>query len=331
MALRYTQNEGTVYLFGAGASAQYLPVALQMREDIERTVHKLVSLKSKQKNLIVGDKPLFEYFDFAENHLKFLLNESRRFPTIDSFAKALTIQKDFNKLRILKFSLSLYFCLKQNNVNVDKRYLHFLSMVVNDFKLDNRYKLFSWNYDFQMELSLSILYNLRVFHQCKSVLNVLTCKENINDLSKSFYFKLNGTAGFYDNFGTNDHYISRDLNDSLDTSISELLIMYYNSYLNLDYESSLNFAWENSIKTDILNNISYSVQNAKNLVIIGYSFPAYNRTIDKELLKMISPTTKTFIQCKDANDEIEIELKRDFNLKDITKIQQSHTFFNPEI
>lgn len=324
------QEIETVFLLGAGASAEYLPIANEMRDDIRSQMDKIVLKKTNSNNFLLDNVPTNTYFEFAYNHLKFLYNESYRFPTIDSLAIALSLRNDQEGIRKLKYALSLYFSLKQHTANVDKRYLQFLPLILNGQKINNKFRILTWNYDYQLELSLCIILNLQTYNQSKSILNLITPPGSNSAATKPFFFKLNGTAGFIDDFGSNFHFIKDKFTDANDNYSLDSFIEYHNSFNNKNHQSSLNFAWEKSIKNDFLEGLNHNAKNAKNLVIIGYSFPQFNREIDKRLLNELK-NTDVYIQCKNDNEEIEGLLKREFNINRITKINQTKSFYIPRI
>ncbi len=63
----------------------------------------------------------------------------------------------------------------------------------------------------------------------------------------------------------------------------------YNSLLKYswDYETEVNNARKRA--KDLINNTDH-------LIIIGYSFPIYNRVVDKEIFSAIMPNTKITLQ-----------------------------------
>lgn len=52
--------------------------------------------------------------------------------------------------------------------------------------------------------------------------------------------------------------------------------------------SDLHFSWERSIGDIISDDTVQSIQESKYLVVIGYSFPYFNRVIDNEILRMMT-------------------------------------------
>lgn len=64
----------------------------------------------------------------------------------------------------------------------------------------------------------------------------------------------------------------------------------------------LNFAWEEAFSKDLLENmIPKLVQDTTTLVVIGYSFPYFNRKIDRAIIEKMSHLKNIYIQDKYPN------------------------------
>ena len=66
----------------------------------------------------------------------------------------------------------------------------------------------------------------------------------------------------------------------------------------------MSFAWEHQTESPFFNHLKAAVKNTEILVVIGYSFPFFNRDIDKLILKefMGSSLKKVYFQAPDAED-----------------------------
>lgn len=105
--------------------------------------------------------------------------------------------------------------------------------------------------------------------------------------------------------------------------------------------SNLSFAWENYAERE-LQKTNQSFQFARKicnktdiLVIIGYSFPIFNRTIDKELFNEMTQLERVYVQT-DQFDKIGSILQNDFMKplgfkidKEITNVGFTDQFFIP--
>ena len=90
---------------------------------------------------------------------------------------------------------------------------------------------------------------------------------------------------------------------------------------------SLSFAWEPSYKEeyDIVKLASQATKKTSILVVIGYSFPFFNREIDREILANMSNLKKIYYQDMYASDlmvRLQSVLNRSIEIVHITEFKQ---------
>ena len=98
-----------------------------------------------------------------------------------------------------------------------------------------------------------------------------------------------------------------------------------------DFKTALKFSWED----DSLNTIKEAIESTHNtdiLVVIGYSFPFFNRAVDREIIREMK-LKKVYIQ-NESNDINRVRtgflsIKPDMNPKDIVDITDTSQFFLP--
>ena len=317
-----------VYLLGAGASARALPVISDMNSRMEKFLNHFIPFLVRQE---YGNTR-----DFSQLRSKFcdLLESAKKHSTIDTYAKKLFLQKNIDDLQLLKFFISTYLIYEQtlivppkaekfrNDENLywegegvlDSRYDSFLAAALYQYKdmllLNQKISILSWNYDYQLELSY------KDFSDC--TLNA--SRERLkffNDLPSATPYeckvvKLNGTADLVEtrsqgkiNGSTSLFPVSTD--QSRYSSIYKAL-MISDSILNGGNQesfSNIKFAWETEQDGDNSRKIEaakYIVQNASVLVIIGYSFPVFNRVIDKEIFSN-NQFQRIYFQCLEHESE----------------------------
>ena len=238
--------------------------------------------------------------------LDWVQKESSCHSTIDTFAKKLWLQKKDADYERLKRTISAYFLLEQVENEVDKRYDSFFASIlgrdVSDFPLN--ISILSWNYDCQLELAYS-----RFIDQL-----------NIDEIEQSLQFshktlgsgsrpcegfnvvKLNGSAVFWDKTSSQivnpfqvlsgEDYRYKGV-DARDTVAS----IYADAKNNVN---ALSFAWEKADER-FTKRIRESVKDATILVVIGYSFPFFNRAIDRLIFGSLPYLRKVYIQDKDPD------------------------------
>lgn len=223
---------------------------------------------------------------------------------IPSFAKG---EYTFVKKKELRYD-SFFAALLENKDN-------------NSLKMPNNIKFLSWNYDQQFELGLKNYVGASLNH-LKTFFQVIPNKNTAESISSSVYdknrftcVKLNGTASFL-----NPTIISENntasVFDYYDPKLgnSELLghmLKEYDTIRMLNngkhLEESLlhlNFSWESDKSfsgkyPSYYSHKSAAIEIAKEteyLVIIGYSFPVFNRAADRELIDKMTKLKKIYIQ-----------------------------------
>ena len=313
-----------IYLIGAGASygqrgknkmgeilpgyiERGLPVVNQLEPAIEWYCKKLQKTGPEGALVDKSDYP------FLYEELKWLKEKCQTYPTIDTYAKKLTVTGDWSELYRLKNALSSFFVLIQSHQKRDLRYDGFIASIIqDDGSLPNNISVLSWNYDYQME------YVLQDFSPVKTnILHIwqkqgITCKGlgSFIDNSRFNCVKLNGTAMF-------STIRENQLIDPSSYDPSRIEKWYKDDFCS--WKSNISFAWE---KDDLfIESIIPLVKDTTTLVVIGYSFPYVNRAIDRKLIQSMETLKTVYIQDKVASDVQQSfeTLLSDYQLKGYTK------------
>lgn len=299
------------YLFGAGASAQCIPVVNGMAEDIKKLIVELSRYTIGNFLTFPGDNDDADQLNKAINVLSPLVDICENYYSIDTYAKKLflTDERAFKKL---KLDLCLYFTLRQIVTKPDKRYDNFFSSIINTKDaLPSKIKVISWNYDFQIEKSFSEFIDHDDFDELRSHLGMVSpadCKDYTKYYRRFNVIKLNGSA----RIETKDHkgYLFSSLSDETELLTREVTAKYFEIIARVNYTCDLKFAWEGVNNVHILEVARPELANITVLVIVGYSFPFFNREIDSEILKAMPSLRKIYIQ--DVNPRGIEETMRDF-------------------
>ena len=243
-------------------------------------------------------------FDNAKNilisELEWLAKESSKHATIDTFAKKLYLtnkESDFYKVEKL---LSIYFVVEQHINRPDNRYDTFLaSVLTKELMLPNDIAVLTWNYDSQFEVAYREYneHNPRKIGMCSEYGNEYrTC-------SNPQIFKLNGTASFMELKPVGE-WCNSDA-ESISTLPIDVLL---NKYLSNGNHSMLTFAWDNSRVEGSENSkwfweqLQRKISDAECLIVIGYTFPYFNREVDRRLFEMMPRLRQIYIQAPNAID-----------------------------
>lgn len=274
------------------------------------------------------------------NDLNKLKNESDRFASIDTYAKMLFLSRDVDfqerndAFQSIKSLIDVFICTQQFMRGVDKRYDLFLASILEGGKGRPIYfppgiRIITWNYDFQFEMALknyfgANLSEIRSKFLTNQSINQEIRKGNIdidddeyliNRLDNFVLIRLNGVSGAYygegfisDHFNLNDFKTDSTEYQHADIFTKTVLTKYYNNKLKRDTFTAIKFAWEliddAHNKSDVTLRLAEQVIRETDIVVvIGYSFPTFNRQIDKFLLRNLKEKSKIFIQIPSAEYE----------------------------
>ncbi len=293
------------YLFGAGASANALPVVKNLPKRITELATEIGNkeLSSGPFTLIPDGETKRTY---QENLLKDLLwlADSSKGTTVDDFAKRLESNKE--DLKRLKISLSMFFIFEQARISIDMRYDEFINSTLNKNLLEfpENIKILTWNYDYQFEKAFS--------KYCGSH-NLIKIHEKLNVVSKSLQnkpgegfaiFKLNGTTAFAGR--DSSEHIESNTNITIDLYINDdaihNLVNYYAHIINPENKCSpyLSFSWEKD--ESIVDKSISCTRDTDTLVVIGYTFPDSNREVDRKIIGAMKNLRKVYFQDPDAEN-----------------------------
>ncbi|MBP5424202.1 MAG: hypothetical protein J6Y78_17345 [Paludibacteraceae bacterium] len=235
-----------------------------------------------------------------------LYKASMEHATIDTYAKKLILTRMENKFKRLKHVLSAFFVWVQLEGKVDTRYDTFLANIlqINDLNFPQEISIISWNYDSQFELAYKNFNpegSLPIYEK--------TVDGNFPPLNNyGRIFKVNGSANF------SDFNIVNFINKHDVKPIIQLIEYYGNLYadtseLGFQLHSHLSFAWETSEKQDqLMEAIKQTTKDTESIVVIGYSFPFFNREIDRKIFVGM-PNLKTIYIQDPYPDAVEQSLK----------------------
>lgn len=305
-------------------------------------------------------------YDFSPlgitTELKWLLEESKAHSSFDTLAKKYYLNGEYNKgLNRLKKILILYFFFEQwvnyggkndGYTITDLRYDNLMASLLekngDEIILKKNVKFITWNYDLQFEKSLVNFINKVNCINCikekfKIIPNHLTFdKKPEEEKLDQNIIKLNGNA-FADT--THDIYDFKKVVEIYDNqkyfeNLEDFFKDPNNSSFNLGTPMCyFNFAWEEPEKNllSTYKNKQWTVDVAKeimksadHLIIVGYSFPYLNRSIDSQLFEGCKPT-KITIQDLEPERVLERLKKINFNMieacKDHLFLEKASNYF----
>lgn len=311
----------TIYYLGAGASfgkrdeskniLEGLPIVSEIPsqfdefrefiykadipEDAIYTFHGYINVRGKD----LANEKLYML-----NAMDELRDRIQEHATIDTYARKLYLIGDKWTLDKLKCILSLFFIWEQLGHKTDNRYDTFLANVLEakTLTLPKDISILSWNYDSQIEIAYS---------SYRKNPDLTIYEKNIQGqwpqlTSNGRIFKVNGSATLADGS------VLQEIMNSKEIPIEAQLIHYYSyamsdtSQLGIQFKTHLSFAWEDSKNQKNMNDsIAATVKDAEQIVVIGYSFPFFNRETDRAIFDMMPNLKKIYVQDINADAVIQ--------------------------
>lgn len=304
------------YYFGAGASYGALPIVNQIPDRIENLIslmkrdeYKLNSEVSYKENNIARFSQLKIQELFIED-LEWLLSKTKNHASIDTFAEKLFITRQDEELKRLKNAFSVFLILEQSITKTNIRYDSFFASILKEdyHPLPNNIKVVSWNYDYQFEKAYSEYSRNNSLSHNQGLLNILNKYSKDNDRIKKDTFeiiKLNGSSNIISSEWRQLNFYENDLSSSFS---SDFIIKVLHNYAVLRFASphlysGLSFAWESfsyDYQVDIVNHALSMTDDTNILIVIGYSFPYFNREIDRKIIGNMKNLKKVYFQAPDA-------------------------------
>lgn len=302
LSLKYDllTKEGTIqYGFTCSNILSGLPVVNEIPGRLSLLLSCLALSKKKLQDMRVEDK----YLNSLIEDIMWLRYNTERHASVDTFAKKLYLINNQDDYFRLKRALVVYLTYEQYN-KPDGRYDSFFASILGKDKddLPHNISILSWNYDCQVEMAYEEY--LRSDDIATTAYYLHEFDKTTERMDDSPYhkqdgfkiIKLNGTALI-----NNGSYFGKDKHNDVAQSLINLYKEINPSNIRLS------FAWERmGAKFQTL--ISDSITDADVLVVIGYSFPFFNREVDRFIFKSMPNLKKIYIQDPNA-DKIKIGLK----------------------
>ncbi len=312
------------YLLGAGASADALPLGNDLHKSLMTLADKIRGFENNDFNYLVED-------------LKWLSIKAMEFMSVDAFARFVyfhsfeknkslnlgSLEEEIDlslEYRRIKDTLNAFFIIYQYK-KVDRRYNHWLSHLIVDigisqYSLKENIKIFSWNYDNQLEIAFSKHYPNSKTKDVHSILAshpaaIFSGDKNfhhdynrpsLHDRRISVYH-LNGVAGFHED-GPKHFQMVDVINSKSELEIIQDSLAVYDSK-----NSYLSFAWEKKNQDDLDIAIT-KFEETEMLIVIGYSLPEFNAEIDRKVFSSFKHLKTVIFQNNNIKEaDIKVRLK----------------------
>jgi hypothetical protein len=353
--MKQNQPKRITYLFGAGASigngkllSDDKPTGIPVVEKFNDDIRVFLDLIDDLDIMSSGEEKMRQ-FNNMKIMFKGIYNEFSHMYSFDTFAKSLYEQGSHQKLNNLKLLLKAYLLYRQEVCKSDPRYDLLFATLINNGILPNHVNFLSWNYDTQVEKSLTRFAG-NSHNGFKQFIDLGFKPQNS---IKSNLLKLNGSISVRKDYTKNYHCIETVTDDFSETilPICEEIVALYSSEERDYLYPKMYFSWEEKERfEEVLEYSKHVISKTDILIVIGYSFPTLNRKEDMLLLKCLPDHARICIQCKDESDFKEIKSKisslvkvsqddvtasendefyREYPFKSVEFIPQSREFYVP--
>ena len=318
------------YLFGAGASYNAVPILNSLTSKMRIVVEELKRYANPPSQM-TGRIPLDDLTSSGQKIFIFFIEDlqevsfkSDEYGTIDTYAKKLELNDEHSELQKLKSIVSIFFVIwqgffyrsksnqhdsfeRRNFSDIDLRYKSLISnyLIKNPNsipELDENVNFVSWNYDHQLESALSLFFKKRL-NLTELNERIRFLPDNKNKYNQNRILHLNGISNFWIN---DSKMLDRIFQNEDETTLSGIMRRISELYRPANFSkctSLINYAWDNNnSKIDKAKRILHQTDI---LIIIGYSFPTFNRAIDASLLsKKYNSFKKVVYQDPNASKEL---------------------------
>jgi len=302
------------YLLGAGASCNVLPVNENFPEKMDQFLSDYNKFREdvnrqKPSDPKISTEPL-KYEEHFKQSMTWLMTEAKNHVSVDTFAKMLYLTNDFNGLNRLKATLATYLVMAQAMHGTDLRYDGFFATIlqysgsIGTPVIPDHIRIITWNYDIQLEKGF--------YRYLKNVKEDTRKFQLYNTFNRNPHIKrINGLAWVpMPTYPKRDQYAEAALRPlSIDTVL--IALERYSTFKAnaAEFHFDIQFAWEQD-REQFESSMTPAIKDTTILIDIGYSFPFFDREIDRILLNCMSNLKKIYIQVKKPDhDEIKDRLQ----------------------
>lgn len=334
--MTHNPNVGLVYYIGAGASAQSLPLVSNTPKRMRKLATELRTEDFRNR----VEEPQRQTLEKLAERLECLAERADSCPSIDVLARLHYLRDEQTELRELKTTLSAFFMLEEGRRPADPRYGHFFAYMAdrdahNTLAMPTDVRVISWNYDRQFEKSFAEFTPESNRDEKRAagrrLQAVPPCLPGECDLRAFSILKLNGAAGTHESPSTNSQTTHNPdlyaLFSDLDRSLSLALSFCKNVALE-DLDPHIQFAWEDDTRRSDILKLVDRFAPVRTVVVIGYSFPQFNRDLDQRLFNALRPS-EVFLQVAGDNGVKDRIVGLGVDRDTIKIIEDQNQFFIP--
>ena len=315
------------YILGAGASYQSIPVVKSFSNRFSTFLLFLHNFYSESNDFNNGRgriQYLKDYHEIGEALYRDFLNHQ----SFDTYFKKLFHTKQEDQIQLAKKFLHLYFIWEHSlqmeskpqlfnetifwkQSQIDRRYdamiAGLLKPIMGKSEVFCRTNFISWNYDLNLISSIKNFFSpIETFGE---FFKEITIQNNV--------WKIGDQITIMNGFFYSKHYDSQKIiTDNIYKDIfgKKLIGTDYltSSFIDNDSET-IRFAWES--ENSISELAKETIKKSDEIVVIGYTFPLYNRLIDHDYFNGILLGGKTIYFQDPQSEKLKESIKTDFDIR----------------
>jgi len=295
-----------VYLFGAGASCGALPMVSDMPGQMITHANQIRECKgldiTECSIRLPANADYDQTIDEYVEAMTELARHAQAHESIDTYAKKLYLGGKRKALEQLKILLTTYFSYTQMiSGKVDSRYDGFFASIMgiderNFASITDDVLLLTWNYDLQLPLVFKRYWYDLSLEMAMEGLRLTTIESLLNDGPNPKVIHLNGVAAW--SYRGLMPVIPDGINRA--EQVVRVLDIFIKGRDGLPVDGRLTmvrFAWEDEERIHrCLLRLAEFLDQCEVLVVIGYSFPFFNRMIDRAVIGGMPKLKKVYLQ-----------------------------------
>lgn len=233
--------------------------------------------------------------------------------SIDTYAKKLFLKGEARRGELfrLKVALSMFLAFEQaKNADKERRYDGFFASILTNeggiLRIPDEVLILNWNYDQMLGHAFKEYTSSGQFHECHTQLGVVplhavSAHEPYSVVHLNGLFAYQVAGGQFNPIVNTTSTVDKDI-------LEELLRYHFRAHLKegdpicCNPEAHLmQFAWESTGKrAEGFEQVLARLSEVTALVVIGYSFPFFNREFDRKILQYLPSLERLYVQAPDG-------------------------------
>lgn len=300
-----TPQNQILYYFGAGASFPTLPLIKDFTKSLSSFSSRLQKYVQERHEKKMGQSTSSDIDRAVEiiiDDINWLNELCLKHNSVDTAAKKFLTIGNLNSFIRLKTIICDYLSFIQFTSQVNIRYDAFIAGLYDNHThtFPRGVKIVSWNYDIQFELAFKEYFSKSKYNDICDELNLFPTSNKFPDIDSFLLYKINGSSTYC--MPHNLKEFAPLFPDLTYFDKDEVLSTIITNRIN-NFKPDIKFAFETKpVDHQQSTLVKEALRACTTLVVIGYSFPFFNRAYDLKLLANL-PINNIYIQCPDDSYE----------------------------